>query len=110
MSFGIDFGSISEALWHQIPCFGVILFGMNLGIDVLSIVDQNCDPKRDGLGRMVPSFFTYFSRTLVPFAHVKPTSAKPHFPTFFKQLEEFIYTCIFYTRETYKCAMTVFMF
>jgi hypothetical protein len=30
------------------------------------------------------------------------------FPTFFKQLKEFIHTCTFYPRNTYKCAMTVF--
>ena len=30
------------------------------------------------------------------------------FPTFFKKLKEFIHTCTFYSRNTYKCAMTVF--
>ena len=26
MSFGIDFGSILGPIWHQISCFGVIIF------------------------------------------------------------------------------------
>ena len=28
MSLGIVFSSILEPLWHQVPCFGVIVFGM----------------------------------------------------------------------------------
>jgi hypothetical protein len=73
------------------------------------------DVKLGGCGVTPPTaqtlfFASIFSITVVPFTHVIPTSATPddspqcsHFGFLFD------HTCTFYLRNTYKCAMTVFL-
>ena len=106
MTFGIDFGSILGPLWHQIPCFLVIVFLMNCWIDLLSIVDQKCVRKSICVRRCTLLFRIIFPNTCT--FHLRKTykCQKLCFPNFLKQKN--INTCTFYKRETYKCGMTVF--
>ena len=106
MTFGIDFGSILGPLWHQIPCFLVIVFLMVFWIGFWPKWFQ----KIYGASLPFRLCFASFFRTLVPFTSVRPTSARNqnYLSFFFKYLKEYIHTCTFYKSKTYKCAATVF--
>ena len=107
MRFGIDFGSILRAFCNYFH-FDVgfcIDFWLTFWLKIIEKWHQTTLPHP-------PPFryiFRLFSITLVSFTHVIPTSARNSFAIFFfKKIKEFIHTCTFYPRNTYKCAMTVF--
>ena len=76
MSFGIDFGSLLGPLWHQIPCFVLIVCLMIFCIVCWSVFYKKGFPKNGDGALSFQYVFASFFRALVPFTHVRPASAR----------------------------------
>ena len=103
--FGIDFSSILASFCNYFHVFSTSVFESIFLLAFWWKWYQNWS----GETYPEPSFFVSFFITLVPFTYAIPTSArKQFFQLFFTKIKEFIHTCTFYPRNTYKCAMAVF--
>ena len=107
---------IFDAFWHRFRLhFGSLLQLFSCFFDIVFCIDFWINFLVETWSKMYSNqyrecilFGITFRHTCTFYPRNTYKCQKTVFPTFFKQLKEFIDTCTFYPRNTYKCAMTVF--